>query len=262
MYGMAIEVSELWQAYQASWILKDISFNVQSGEIAVLTGVNGVGKTTLLTTIAGLKSPVRGRASVFGNLRRVDPDQERAARNSVVFLPDDVFLPPNTTVKEYLAAAASLFDVDEAAIPDRIDSLLRLLALDTSANQAVRSLSAGQKKKVGIAGALLSDRPLMLLDEPFSGGLDPAGIMAVRRVLKHRAATLGQTILMTTPVIELVTELADRLIVLRNGQLAHNLTREEITASVPSNISAARWLENLVFPNVHNRIEEYVGSLP
>ena len=122
------------------------------------------------------------------------------------------------------------------------------------------ALSAGQKKKLGLASVLLSDRKVLLLDEPFSGGLDPAGIMAVRRVLQHRALN-GQTILLSTPVTEIVTELADRLLVLRDGELAYNLTRSEILESVPTDSNVSTWLEALVFPNVHDRVDHFVNLM-
>ena len=262
MPSRAIAVRNLWQAHGASWVLKNVSFDVQEGEIAVLTGVNGVGKTTLLTTIAGMKSAAKGQVSVFGFRRRTTPDDERAARRRTVYLPDDAFLPWDMTVVEYLAAAGALFGVSEAQLPDRIDSLLQLFALEKSRKQSLTALSAGQKKKVGLASAMLSDRELLLLDEPFSGGLDPAGIMAVRRVLKYRAERTGQTILMTTPVTELVTELADRLLVLRDGELAHNLTRAQILAAVPSGSTIAQWLEALVFPNVHEQVDRFLELMP
>ena len=262
MVKPAIKVTNLWQAHGARWILRDVTFEVQPGEIAVLTGVNGVGKTTLLTTIAGMKSAAKGSVSVFGHLRRDDPDEERNARRCTVYLPDDAWLPPNMTLQEYLAAAGSLFEVDAADLPDRIDALLSLFALAQSRNQSVSSLSAGQRKKAGLASALLADRQLLLLDEPFSGGLDPAGMMAVRRVLKYRAEHSGQTVLMTTPVTELVTELADRLLVLRDGELAYNLTRAEILNSVPEGATVSEWLEALVFPNVHEQVDNFIEMMP
>lgn len=262
MNGTAVRVENLWQAHVARWVLRDVSFEIRTGEIAVLTGVNGVGKTTLLSTIAGMTSAAKGRVSVFGFFRRETAAAERQARRLTAFLPDEAWLPSGFTLQEFLAASGSLFEIPDADLPDRIDALLRLFALDNCRNQSVTALSAGQKKKAGLASVLLSDRRLLLLDEPFSGGLDPAGIMAVRRVLQHRATHAGQTILLTTPVTELVTELADRLLVLRDGELAHNLTRREIQDAVPAGSTVAAWLEELVFPNVHEQVDEFVSLMP
>jgi ABC-type multidrug transport system ATPase subunit len=259
MSTAALSVQNLYQAHTACWILQDISFEVKLGTIAVLTGVNGVGKTTLLSTIVGMKSATKGSVSVFGHKRRVDIEGEIEARRNTVYLPHNCFLPSRLTVQDYLAAAGTLFEVPDQSLPDRINALLSLFALEAARNQRLSSISAGQKQKVALASALLSDRKLLVLDEPFSGGLDPAGIMALRRVLKHQASANGQTILLSTPVTELVTELADQLLVLRDGMLAHNLTRAEILASVPPDSNVSTWLEGLVFPDIHERVDEFVS---
>jgi len=149
---------------------------------------------------------------IHGCARRQSADSERAARRRTVFLPSDVFLPKDMTVVEYLECSASLFGVDPAQMIDRAEKLLALFALTDVARQSTASLSDGQRKKTGLVAALLTDRDVLLLDEPFSGGLDAAGILAVKRILRRRADN-GQTILLTTPVTEFVTEIADRLLV-------------------------------------------------
>ncbi len=253
----AIEVRQLWQAHSMKWVLKDVTFEVRPGELAVLTGVNGVGKTTLLATIAGATSAARGDVSVNGFMRRQTYEAELAARRSSMFLPSDVFIPPEITVLGYLEACASLFCSDQQHAADRIEELLKLFALTGSERQSVTSLSDGQRKKLGLFSVLLAERPVLLLDEPFSGGLDPAGILAVKRILRARADS-GQTILMTTPVIDLVAEVSDRLLVLRGGSLVHDLTRQEMLTMTGPKDSLAESLENLVFPEIHRRLDEYL----
>ncbi|MCP6726047.1 ATP-binding cassette domain-containing protein, partial [Klebsiella pneumoniae] len=85
------------------------------------------------------------------------------------------------------------------------------------ADWPIRSYSNGQQKKVAICGALVSEAAVLMLDEPFSGGLDPAGIMALKRVLRRRVEHDGATVVMTTPVPELVEELADRIALISDG---------------------------------------------
>lgn len=256
----AIEVRDLWQAYSVQWVLRNVSFSVRPGELTVLTGVNGVGKTTLLEAIAGVRSATRGSVCVNGFERRSTVESELAARRTSVYLPSDVFLPAGMTVVEYLHAASSLFCDDFAVGVDRIEKLLDLFALSGSSRQLTRSLSAGQKKKLGLISALLADRDVLLLDEPFSGGLDPAGILAVKRVLRSRSDR-GQTILMTTPVTEYVAEVADRLLVLRDGELIHDLTREELVSSAGTESGIVQSLEAIVFPDIHRRVDDYLASM-
>jgi ABC-type multidrug transport system ATPase subunit len=95
------------------------------GEIAVLTGVNGVGKTTLLTSIAGMKSAAKGNVSVWDV--GADSIRTKNATRCSVYLPNEAWLPSNIPLQEYLAAAGSLFEVDIADLPNRIDALLNLL---------------------------------------------------------------------------------------------------------------------------------------
>ncbi len=257
---IAVEAEHLYCAHGWRYVVKDVSFQIRRGEITVVVGVNGVGKTTLLTTIAGAISAAKGCVKVFGNPRRQNVSSEREARRRTVYLPDQPWLPNSMPVREYLGAAAELFEIPKAIGIDRIDALLELFGLTDSGSQLLNSLSTGQKKKAGLCAALLADRELLLLDEPFSGGLDPAGIAALRRVLLHRARTQGQTIVMTTPVAEVVSELADRLLILRDGALADNLDRAELLRRLPTGRSTADAINALIFPEVDSRIQSYLDQ--
>ncbi len=262
----AVVAEHLWCAQGFRFVLRDLNFEVQRGEIAVIVGVNGVGKSTLIASIAGALSAAKGQVRVFGHARRRSVEAEQAARRMTVWLPDFAWLPDFMQVREYLGAAAALFDVPASEAIDRIDGLLDLFALTPAESRTLGSLSAGQKKKVGLCSALLADRGLLLLDEPFSGGLDPAGITALKRVLKHRAETRGQCILLSTPVAELVTEMADRLLVLQQGELTHHLDRTQLKSLLSGSPSPADALNALIFPDAEQRIEKYLthsgGQVP
>ena len=102
---------------------------------------------------------------------------------------------------------------------DHVERLLDVFDLARDRDWPIRSFSNGQKKKVAICSALVTDAPILLLDEPFSGGLDPAGILTLKRILSAWSENGGSTVVITTPVPELVEELADRIIVIRDGEL-------------------------------------------
>jgi ABC-2 type transport system ATP-binding protein len=253
-----VEVENLGCAQGWRFVVRDVSFQVHAGEIAVIVGVNGVGKSTLLATLAGALSAVEGSVRVFGQKRRTCVDSERAARKRTLYLPDQPWLPSTMLVREFLGSAGKLFDIPEATAIDRIDALLDLFGMNEVAGHLLSSLSTGQKKKAGLSAALLSDRELLLLDEPFSGGLDPAGIAALRRVLLDRSRNHGQTVILTTPVAEIVAELADRLLILRDGQLTENLTRDELQARIPPGSTLAETLNSIIFPEFSAKISEYL----
>lgn len=258
----AVCAEHLWCAHATRFVLRDLNFSIHRAEIAVIVGVNGVGKSTLLAAIAGAISPARGAVSVFGHPRRTSVASERAARQMSVYLPDETWLPATMQVREYLGAAAALFAIPIAESIDRIDALLDLFSLTSVESQTLQSLSTGQKKKVGLCSALLADRPLLLLDEPFSGGLDPAGIAALRRVLPNRSRERQQTIILTTPVAEVVTELADRLLILRDGSLAHDFNRSELQERLSAATSATDALNGLIFPDAEQRIQRFLDQSP
>lgn len=259
---IAVRAEHLWCEYGSKFILRDVSFSVDRGEIAVIAGGNGVGKSTLLTTIAGAVSAARGTVSVFGYPRRSSVESERAARRMVVYLPDEAWLPRAMMVREYLGAAAALFEIPTAEAIDRIDALLDLFSLTEAESHSLRSLSTGQRKKVGLCSALLADRDLLLLDEPFSGGLDPAGIAALRRVFLSRRKERNQTIILTTPVAEIIAGLADRLLILRDGSLVHDLNQSALQSEMTNAASSVDALNALIFADADQRIQRYLDQTP
>jgi ABC-type transport system involved in cytochrome c biogenesis ATPase subunit len=158
--------------------------------VAVM-GPNGMGKSTLLAAIAGILSPQHGHIEIDGMVRRRTEDEELAIRKKVAYLPADAWLPAMVTGREFLLAVGRLYAVDDDRLFDHIERLIPLFSLEEKADSAIASYSTGQKKKIALASALVTDAPILLLDEPFAGGLDPAGILAMKHVLKHFAQCSG-----------------------------------------------------------------------
>jgi ABC-2 type transport system ATP-binding protein len=103
---------------------------------------------------------------------------------------------------------------------DHANRLLDLFNLNDQADSPIRGYSSGQQKKIALCGSLLVETPIAFLDEPFSGGLDPAGLLALKRVLQHRVREQGATVILTSPVPEIVEEIASRVVILKDGQVA------------------------------------------
>ena len=240
-------------------MLRDVNLTIQPGELVGILGPNGMGKTTLLSALAGVLKPQKGHVEIGGRRRRSSIDAERDIRREVVFLPDHPWLPRNRTGREFLLSVGRLYEIDENRLIDHVERLLNLFELDRLADSPIRTHSAGQQKKVAICSALITEVPILLLDEPFSGGLDPSGILALKRVLK-RLTDAGGTIVMSTPVPELVEELADRLIVLREGTVAFDGTLEQMRQQTDTTGSLGDMLEQLVFSQTLENIEQYFAE--
>jgi ABC-2 type transport system ATP-binding protein len=214
-----IEVIDVTQHYGVRPILRDVTLQVNRGELVALMGPNGMGKTTLMAVMAGVLPPSRGYVAIDGRRRRSSDEAETAIRRSVAYLPADSWLPAMRTGREWLLAVGRLYGHDDLRLMDHADRLLDLFELSAKQDANISSYSNGQRKKLALAAALITEAPVMLLDEPFSGGLDPAGIMTLKRVLQRLREERKATIVMATPVPEVVEDLADRIAVLREGRL-------------------------------------------
>src|SRR6516225_9064731 len=126
-----------------------------------------MGKTTLLGVMAGVLSPQKGSVVIDGLRRRGSEDEELAIRKMSVYLPDQPWLPANRTAREFLLAVGELYEVERERLMQHVDQLIRRFDLAEKGDSPIRTLSAGQKKKVALCSALVADVPILLLDEPF-----------------------------------------------------------------------------------------------
>jgi len=178
-----------------------------------------------------------------------------------VFLPTNPWLPAQMTGREFLLAVGQLYEVPFARLWNHIDRLVELFDLTKESDWPIRSYSSGQKKKIAVASALVTDAPILVLDEPFSGGMDPSGILALRGVLKRLASQEQSTIVITTPVPELVEELADRVAVLSDGRIVAFDTVEELRQQTGSTGSLAEALERLLHPGAPDKVARYLEGM-
>lgn len=218
----AVEIRNLRKTY-AKPAVDGLDLTVRAGELYALLGPNGAGKTTTLRMVTGLLQPDAGSIRVFGCDALADP---RAAKQMVAWLPDEPMLYDKLTPVEYLQFVAGLWGVDAAAARDRAETLLRLLDLWDQRGQRCEGFSRGMKQKAALAGALIHDPKLLILDEPLTG-LDAAAARQVKDLLQERVRA-GATVILTTHILEVAERLADRIGIIMAGRLRAEGTLAEL----------------------------------
>ena len=200
-----------------------LDLTVRAGEFYSLLGPNGAGKTTTLRMVVGLLRPDAGSINVLGIDALADPV---AAKRSMAWISDEPMIYDKLTPLEYLEFVAGLWGVEPREAQARAHELLGWLGLSAQAQQRCEGLSKGMRQKVALAGALVHDPQLIILDEPLTG-LDAGSARQVKTVLRERVAA-GGTVIMTTHILEVAERMADRIGVIAGGRLIAQGTLDEL----------------------------------
>jgi ABC-2 type transport system ATP-binding protein len=200
-----------------------LDLRVRTGEFYTLLGPNGAGKTTTLRMVTGLLKPDRGTITVFGVDALADPV---GAKRLMAWLSDEPMIYDKLTPMEYLEFVAGLWAVERNLARVRARELIGWLGLEANAHDRCERLSRGMRQKVALAGALLHEPQLIILDEPFTG-LDAASARLVKSVLRERVAA-GCSVIMTTHILDTAERMADRIGVMVAGRLLAEGTLDEL----------------------------------
>jgi ABC-2 type transport system ATP-binding protein len=211
-----------------------LDLTVRSGEFYALLGPNGAGKTTTLRMIAGLLRPDAGTIKVAGFDALADPV---AAKQIVAWISDEPMIYDKLTPREYLEFVAGLWGIEPALAEARAQDLLGWLDLAPHAHERCEGFSKGMRQKVALAGALVHEPRVIILDEPLTG-LDAGSARQVKSVLRERV-NAGGTIIMTTHILEVAERMADRIGVIAHGKLIAEGTLEELRLQAGKNESGA-----------------------
>ncbi len=225
--ALALEIDGLVKCFDRPAV-DGPDLRVRAGEFYALLGPNGAGKTTTLRMIAGLLRPDAGTIRVAGVDALADP---AAAKRIMAWISDEPMIYDKLTPLEYLEFIAGLWGVDPAAGERRAQELLDWLDLAPHAQQRCEGFSKGMRQKVALAGALVHDPQVIILDEPLTG-LDAGSARQVKSVLRERA---GGTIVMTTHILEVAERMADRIGVIAHGRLIAEGTLDELRLKVGAN---------------------------
>lgn len=224
MTAPALAVRHLTKSFDRP-VIQDLDLTIQAGEFYALLGPNGAGKTTILRMVAGLLQPDSGDIAVFGIDARRDPV---AAKRLVAWVSDEPMVYDRLTPMEYLEFVAGLWQVDPRKAQLKAEELLGWLGLTAHANQLCGGFSKGMLQKVALAGALVHDPRLIILDEPLTG-LDAGSARLVKDVLLQKVRQ-GVTVIMTTHILDAAERMAERIGVISGGRLVAEGTLADLRA--------------------------------
>ena len=207
-----VEIKHLTKRYGSVLAVDDISFSANPGEILGLLGPNGAGKSTTLNIITGFLSSSEGSVEIEGYDIL---DQPKKAKEKIGYLPEQPPLYPEMTVKKYLEF---IFDLKKVRLPkkEHVDEVMTIVKLKDVENRIIRNLSKGYRQRVGLAGALIGNPPVLIHDEP-TVGLDPKQIIETRKLIR----TLGKkhTVIFSSHVLSEVSAICDRVVLINKGQI-------------------------------------------
>ena len=220
-----LHAQALSKSFGAQRALDNLDLRIAPGEIFCMLGANGAGKTTTLRLVTGLLAPDAGSIEVLG----IDlADAPAAAKAGMAYLPDEPMLYGKLKPFEYLEFVAGLWGVRADQAEPRARELLDWLDLSRHAHELTEGFSRGMKQKLALAGALIHEPELLILDEPLTG-LDAAAARQVKDLLLAHVAK-GGTVILTTHILEVAERLAQRIGIIRQGRLIAEGTLDELRA--------------------------------
>ena len=217
-----IKVNHVTKTYADKTAVNDLCFQIKKGEIVGLLGPNGAGKSTTMNLLTGLIEPSEGEIQIGGYDLLKDPKQAKA---QIGYMKEGTPLYKDLTVKEFISFMAELKKVPAKERKDNIEKAITKTNLKDVQNKLIRNLSGGYKQRVSLAGALVSNPNILILDEP-TVGLDPKQITEIREVI--RSLGTNHTILLSSHILSEISKLCKKVIILNQGKL--------VTIDTPQNL--------------------------
>ena len=224
-----IDVKNVTKKYGSFVAVNDISFTINDGEVVGFLGPNGAGKTTTMNMLTGYIEQTNGDILVNGydTIKK-----SKNAKQQIGYMPEGVPLYNDLTVKEFVTYMAELHKVDRKMKKEKVQSILKEVGLDSMQNKLIKNLSRGQKQRVSLAGTIVSDPKIIILDEP-TVGLDPKQITEIRSLIKN----LGKkhTVILSSHILSEVSQICDRVIIINKGKIVAIDTPENLEKKVSDN---------------------------
>ncbi len=209
-----IETTDLTMDYGSVRALDGLSLHIRQGEFFAFLGPNGAGKTTAIKLLTGLMTPAHGTVRICGHDMQTDTLR---AKSALGYVPDVAVFYEKLTPLEFMRFISNVFDLDETRAAATQAGLFARFALDDCANERIENLSHGTRQRLAIASVLLHEPRVFIIDEPMVG-LDPIHARIVKQELKERSRA-GMTVLMSTHLLNIAEEVADRIGIIHKGRL-------------------------------------------
>lgn len=246
-----IEVKNITKKYGSFTAVDNISFKIEEGEIIGLLGPNGAGKSTTMNMITGYIEPTEGEIKVEGYDISKKPKKAKA---QIGYMPEGVPLYSDLTVKEFVTYMAELKKVDRKTRKEKVEKIIEQTGLKDVEKKLTRNLSRGYKQRVSMAGALVGEPKILILDEP-TVGLDPKQITEIRSLIKELGKT--HTIILSSHIPSEVSQICNKVIIINKGKIVAIDTPENLEKKVESNNTTYVTVED-----TENKIETMKEKIP
>lgn len=225
MINKVIQTSNLSKSYDGKIVLDNVDFTLKEGEIYGLLGRNGAGKTTFIKAILGLTEIDNGEVTVLSE--KLSGEFSKGLLSQIGVVLDSASFYPNLTGQENLSIFAKLRGIS----PEQVKQALQVVGLDRENKKLFKQYSLGMKQRLAIANAIMHQPRVLILDEP-TNGLDPIGILEMRRYLKKLSTNQGISILISSHIISELEKLVDRVGILHNAHLIAEKSMRELTSDM------------------------------
>lgn len=224
-----IEVKNVTKKYGSFTAVDNISFDVKDGEVVGFLGPNGAGKSTTMNMITGFIEPTDGQIIINGNDISKKP---KKAKKQIGYMPENVPLYYDLTVKEFVTYMAELKFVKRQEKKEQVEKVIKETGLESVQKKLIKNLSRGYKQRVSMAGALVGDPDVIILDEP-TVGLDPKQITEIRNLIKE----LGKkhTVILSTHILPEVSQICERVVIINKGKIVAVDTPENLEKKTKEN---------------------------
>ncbi len=209
-----IEIKNVTKKYGSKVALKDVSFNVEDGEIFAFIGHNGAGKTTLIKSIVGIHDFDEGDILINGKSIKEDPI---ACKKDMAYVPDNPELYENMKAIDFINFICDMYEIPFEEREKNINKYAKLFEIENNLNDTINSFSHGMKQKIAVISALAHNPKILIMDEPFVG-LDPKAVYDIKEIMNEMIKE-GKTIFFSTHILDVAEKLCSRVAIIKNGEL-------------------------------------------